>query len=168
MGRKRDMARSWLAAMKPGTRIGQNEKILKLYTDFLFSWLALIFLGKDRAIGTERELLKKLADDAPNELLSRIYITMKDNISELARLRVKNENPKNGNSGFEEADRLDTELLGGNNKQIIEATLGLLYVIRCNLFHADKGVDETRDNQIMFYASKITANISESLIRELP
>lgn len=104
----------------------------------------------------------------PDPLISKMYSAMKQNISELAKLQVKNEDPWDGNTGYEEAEKLDAALSGGNQKQIIEATLGLLYVVRCNLFHADKNLNDTRDGQIMYYASIITSNISWTLVQELP
>jgi len=128
----------------------------------------LIFLGKDKTSGSERKILKDLADMTPDPLISKMYSAMKQNISELAKLQVKNEDPWDGNTGYEEAEKLDAALSGGNQKQIIEATLGLLYVVRCNLFHADKNLNDTRDGQIMYYASIITSNISWTLVQELP
>lgn len=168
MTSKRDRARIWIAAMKPGTRIGQNEKILGIYTHFLYSWLALMFLGKDKTTGNERKILKDLVTFTPDPLILKIHTAMSHNIAELAKLRVRNEDPRGGNTGFEEADKLTAELSGGNPRQIIDATLQLLYVVRCNLFHADKSMDDVRDNQVMFYASTITKNISWTLVEELP
>ncbi|MCX6773064.1 MAG: hypothetical protein NTV88_04835 [Candidatus Micrarchaeota archaeon] len=168
MTSKRDIARTWIAAMKPGSRIGQNEKILGIYTHFLYSWLALMFLGKDKTTGNERKILKDLVALTPDPLISKIYTAMSYNITELAKLRVRNEEPRGQNSGYEEADKLNQELSGGNPRQIIDATFQLLYVIRCNLFHADKSMGDTRDNLVMFYASAITKNISWTLVEELP
>ena len=168
MANKREIANAWIALMKPGTRAGQNEKLLKLYTDFLYSWLALIFLGKYKTVGDERTMLKNLVVNAPEPLISKIYTATSHNISEIAKLRVKNEDLRRVNICFEEADKLDVALSGANPRQIIEATLGLLYVVRCNLFHADKSPSDTRDTDIMFYSSKITANISETMVKELP
>ena len=147
-------ARRWLMLTRSSPKDPRDY-----YKNFIFSWLALIFLAKAKhQQGEEKSLVNSLL--SISGISKEEFIgSEQEKISELNKLRVKND--RYGDTIA--ADKLSDALNRNDVDEIWDNLLEVLYVVRCNLFHGDKVWKRARDDQIMKVSSKLVLDYTKAI-----
>ena|GEM_PF-2682076 len=168
-------AKQWFTAVrrKKWEAKDRYTKVLANYENFLLCWLSLVFLMKADStnVGGERKRIPVFVNNLDSSVVDDIIKCQSKNINELNALKVENMNPQrkypDGTPITRTSDytRLANSLNSSppDNQEILQKTLVLIYVVRCNLFHGDKTWTLQRDKTIMFFASTILKGILSSI-----
>lgn len=160
------IAKEWFALIRKMRKFEPiaGEKIIRFYQEFIWSWLALVFLlkreGRKEKDGI-RDYFENLNAQKINEIMSDGLL---DRINELSNMNIENRSDRSAEDRYAEATVLKNAIRDGSKKEILKNTLLLLYVVRCNLFHGDKTWTEQRDKAIMFIASDIMKRVMGQLL----
>ncbi len=90
-----EVAKEWLAVLNPRTRIHESP-LVKVYWQFIVSWVAFVFILRKDLTGDEGSMLLEFKNRLTKEIANSFVTDYRKPIISLNSVRVKNETRSDG------------------------------------------------------------------------